>query len=453
MNISYNLVEKYNYPVPRYTSYPPANRFADGLESNDCLGVIEESNGWSPQNISFYVHIPFCRRLCHYCGCNSCRPGADATEKSYHNAVLREIEMIIPLLDGTRKISQIHFGGGTPNSLPAGMIGSIVEALTRRHSFIDAPEIAIECHPAHLDLRYLDELRLIGFNRFSLGIQDFNPEVLRLVNRQSPKLPVETLVTAVRSIPEATVNLDFIYGLPGQTPESFGETITAAAGIRPDRLVTFSYAHVPWVNPSQAKLEKAGLPSVRSKLAMFETAHSVLTRSGYRFTGLDHYVLPGDELDMAVSTGTLHRNFQGYCTLRTTGQVYAFGSSAISQPERVYIQNTRQVADYIALISAGKPAAAKYYRLNETEIFVRGVIDRLMCNRVIDLDAYIPEIYALSGFRPDKTTLSVFENEGIVEISGGRLRVTDNGIIFIRNVAALLDPLFEVYEKSFSKPV
>jgi oxygen-independent coproporphyrinogen III oxidase len=453
MKIREELALKYNFPVPRYTSYPPANKFAGGFDGSDFLGAVEESNSWSPSNVSFYIHIPYCKKLCFYCGCNSCRAKDLISIDNYFRAMSLEIEAVTKRIGTDRKISQIHFGGGTPNSVPVSFLKEIIAKLSHNRSFIDMPEIAIECHPGLLDPDYVAELKRVGFNRFSLGIQDLNNGVLKLVNRDPSLIPVDKLISAIRRDSSIAVNLDFIYGLPGQTPESFARTIEEAAAMRPDRLVTFSYAHVPWVNRNQMKLEKHGLPDMMSKLRMFENTHLIMSRAGYRPVGLDHFVQEDDELSLASVTGDLHRNFQGYCTRRTTGQVYAFGSSGISQLGKAYFQTARDPDEYSAALLSGCIPVEKGYILSEGELFVREAIDSLMCNRRLNLKEYISGVERLFDFTPDRARLAEFEGEGITEMSGDTLHVTEDGTIFIRNVAASLDPLFKDYVMSFSKPV
>ena len=266
-----DLLQKYNVPVPRYTSYPPANYFTEAFANKEYESAIEASNTARPEHISFYVHIPFCRHLCHYCGCNSFPMMKRGVIERYFSALHREIELVKTRLDPGRKISQIHYGGGSPTSMPVYYLRELNEHLLAGFETIDQPEIAVECHPGYLDEESWQSLTEAGFNRFSLGVQDFNEKVLKTVNRRPSLLPAEMIFQILRS-KGARINMDFIYGLPFQTAESFAETITRAAVLCPDRLVTFSYAHVPWVNKQQLILEKAGLPPSEEKSRMYESA-------------------------------------------------------------------------------------------------------------------------------------------------------------------------------------
>jgi oxygen-independent coproporphyrinogen III oxidase len=458
MIIPEQLLEKYNSPVPRYTSYPPANYF-DTVTENQYIDAVKDSNSGNPRNISLYLHIPFCKKLCYYCGCNTSPLGTQAEMKKYVTALKQEIRMVAALIDKERKVSQIHYGGGTPNALPVEWIAELNELIYSLFTLVDHPEIAIECNPAHLDFNYIDQLKKSGFNRFSLGIQDFDNEVLKTVNRDPSAMPVGDIIQRLKAGSDnVTVNLDFIYGLPGQTVESFLDSIRQAAAIRPDRLVTFSYAHVPWVKKAQKILDKKGLPDTELKMKMFSESHEYLMANGYQSIGLDHYVLESDELYQAVITKSLHRNFQGYCTRQTTGQVYAFGVSAISQLEKGYAQNTKSVKGYIESIGLGHLPIEKGYMLTKNEIIVREVINQLMCNKQINWKELsdhlnISESAIRDAIVYEDAELKQFEEDGILQLTKEGLEMTEGGALFIRNVAASFDPLTRNNSKQFSKPV
>lgn len=454
-----DLIQKYNNPVPRYTSYPPANFFSDKYTSSEFIRAIEKSNDWLPQNISIYIHIPFCKRMCFYCGCNSCPIADKSTVKDYVKALRHEISLISSSLDKNRKVAQIHYGGGTPNAIYAEYLQEINEQLFETFDFIEKPEIAIECNPAYLDLPYLDILHEAKFNRYSLGIQDFDLKVLKSVNREPSTLPVSDIMSYVKGKnPEVSFNLDFIYGLPHQSVKSFSDTIKQAIEIRPDRLVTFSYAHVPWVNKAQMMLEKEGLPTSDEKINMFNKAHGLLLDSGYKTIGMDHYVLETDELYQALESGNLHRNFQGYCTRRTTGQVYAFGVSAISQLHKAYAQNTKSNEDYIRSIGRGKLPIVKGYDLSDKEIIIREVINEIMCKSTIEWQEIsqrfnIDVPHLKNTIRYDERQLKDFAKDDIIEFSDKHVSITPGGSFFVRNVAASFDPMYNAENNRFSKPV
>ncbi len=457
MKIPEALIQKYNIPVPRYTSYPPANFFYDEFNASDYVKAVEVSNKEWPENISLYIHIPYCSKMCHFCGCNTQFTRDKDKMRRYTEAVKKEIVMVKSLLDSSRKVSQVHWGGGTPNTLPVELIRGIMDTIHGNFSFTDSPEIAIECHPAMLDETYTEQLVLAGFNRFSLGIQDFKQEVLDNVNRNAPKVPVREIVDWIRSYDNTGVNLDFIYGLPFQSRATFTETIEKAVEISPDRLVTFSYAHVPWIKKAQKILEVRGLPEANEKLEMFEAGYDILTGNGYTPIGLDHFARDNDELSIALKNRKLHRNFQGYCTRETTGQVYALGATGISQLESVYAQNIKSPDKYVELINNGKFTVEKGYRLNTNEKIIRHVITEIMCNEYVSFNETAEkfntsqeEIKKVLNYKPE--LFNGFVEDGILKIpEEGVFNITGTGKFFIRNIAAQFDPNLTRSTRKFSK--
>jgi len=451
-----SLLQKYNVPVPRYTSYPPANYFSESFTAKDYEEAIEQSNMTLPKHLSFYIHIPYCRQLCHYCGCNSFAMATEAQTKRYISAVHKEIDTVIRKLNPERRIAQIHYGGGSPTILPVDILKEFNDRLLSAFPCIENPEIAIECHPGYLNESDWIRLSEAGFNRLSLGIQDFNEKILKAVNRRPSLLPLETIFRILRE-KKININLDFIYGLPFQTEESFAETIRQAIELQPNRLVTFSYAHVPWVNKRQTLLENLGLPSGEEKSRMYIRAKELLSEAGYQPIGLDHFVKKTDELFTALQNGQLHRNFQGYCTRRTTGQVYAFGVTAISQLSMAYAQNSKDIEDYIIRAENGL-ATIKGYRLNEEEQITREVIETWMCNYSLDwhelsehLSLPVEKIKKATAYDPQ--VFSIFVKDGLITMDDNRIQITKQGTLFVRNVAAAFDRLMLHSDKSFSKPL
>lgn len=452
-----DMLLKYNRPGPRYTSYPPANFFHSGYTGDDYTLSVTESNRQEPANISIYIHIPFCPRLCHFCGCNT----GIATKKNhirrYIDALIKEIQTVSEWIDGERPVTQVHWGGGTPNSIPFEYITEIMDVLRSRFLFAPGAEIAMECSPAYLTLENIDTLAASGFNRISLGVQDFHNEVLEAVNRLASKIPLKTLFPYIRSKGFKSINLDLIYGLPLQTPELFADNITQALELSPDRLVTFSYAHVPWVNKAMEKLETIGLPNADEKFVLFGLAWDMLTRNGYDPIGLDHYAKPEDDLAIAAREKKLHRNFQGYCT-RATGQVYAFGSSGISQLWNAYSQNAKNYMQYIEAVESNGTAIERGYKLNRNEIITREAINSLMCNGFLDLEELasrfslsVSEIKSLLKFAPEK--LDEFIKDNLLGIDKERITVSQEGMLVVRNIAMAFDPLLEVKQGMYSKTI
>ncbi len=451
------LLNKYSVAVPRYTSYPPANFFNESFTPDLYRDAVTVSNTQKPEHISIYIHIPFCYQMCYYCGCNSQLHKDKATTGDYIDALKKEIRMVLPLLDHSRKISQIHYGGGTPTSQPVAVLKEINQMILSEFDCINDPEIAIECHPGYMDEQYWLDLIAAGFNRVSIGVQDFNEDVLKASNRKASRMPIEDIVKIIRDN-GLSLNMDFIYGLPLQTPESFADTINKAISLKPDRIVTFSYAHVPWVNKLQENLEKIGLPSVETKSRIYETAKSLLKDAGYKTIGLDHFVLPDDELYKALESKALHRNFQGYCTRRTTGQVYAFGITGISQLASAYGQNTKDLDTYIEQVNKGNLPIAKGYVLSREEQITREVISELMCNYTIKWER-IAERMNVSvesvkhALNYDEDALGGFAEDGIIEFDEDYITVLPEAAPFVRNVAASLDRLMLNNEKRYSKSI
>lgn len=450
------LIEKYNVSVPRYTSYPPANYFTT-FDQEMYLEAIAESNRARQNNISFYIHMPFCRQLCHYCGCNSYPMQRDEQVKAYIEALHHEIDLVATHIDSHRKISQIHYGGGSPTAMPVKVLHELNDHLLSLFPTIDKPEIAIECHPGYLSHRDWEGLVKAGFNRFSLGIQDFDETVLKVVNRVPAMLPIEEIMAILREA-GANINMDFLFGLPRQTPDSFNQSIERAAALRPDRVTTFSYGHCPWIFKRQLILEKAGLPTPEDKALMFQNAKQTLHEAGYVSVGLDHFVLPGDELATALTAHQLHRNFQGYCTRRTTGQVYAFGVTGISQLDTAYAQNTKSIEEYVSTIAQGRLPVSRGYRLSHQERVVREVIEMLMCNYRIDWNVLAAELKMNAeeikqAVRYDEAILADMQADGVLHYTADSIVMTGEGNPFVRNVAAALDPLMSHTTKKFSKPI
>ncbi len=456
MNIPENLIDKYNVPVPRYTSYPPANFFSTEFTEADYINAVVLSNEDEPQNISIYIHIPFCSQLCHYCGCNTHITRNETLKSSYLEALKKEIIMLRPLLKATRKVSQVHWGGGTPNSLSVEQIAGIMALLYDNFTFTEQPEIAIECNPAHLDHHYVDRLIEMGFNRISLGIQDFSESVLNTVNREIPVIPASEFVQQIQSSGKAKVNLDFIYGLPHQTVRSFTTTMEKAIELQPDRLVTFSYAHIPNIKKSQKILEKAGLVAPNEKLMMFEMTYQLMKDAGYVPIGLDHFAKEEDELAIAMNNKSLHRNFQGYCTRETTGQVYAFGTTGISQLENSYAQNAKSVGQYTDLINKGRFTTEKGYSLTGEQKIIRHVINEVMCNQYLSWSHAAGKYGIKTDTLKDivnynESFLTGFKEDNLLTFDENEVWISELGRFFIRNIAAAFDSGLNKSGKTFSK--
>lgn len=452
------IIEKYNVPVPRYTSYPPANYFTDGFTETDYIQAVDDSNDKNPSHISIYIHIPFCRHLCHYCGCNSYPMMKQSVVEAYIESVKRELSFILKRLSKKRKISQIHYGGGSPSAISPAILKELNQLILSKFETIENPEIAIECHPGYLTEENWHEIAQAGFNRISIGVQDLHNDVLEAVHRKPSIAGMERIIEILRSYGIA-INMDFIYGLPMQTAERFADNMREVLKLQPDRIVTFSYAHVPWVNSNMKKLEEIGLPAQEEKKKIFDTLSEILTEGGYKAIGIDHFVRENDELYIAYKNKQLHRNFQGYCTRRTTGQVYAFGVSGISQLSDAYAQNTKNIEEYIEAMDSSFDVVRKGYKLSFKEQVVRDAITLIMCNESLVWEELaslyntsVNEVQQWLGYTPD--LLSEFERDGLVTINESGIFATDSGKIFTRNIAAAFDPLMkEGNQNRFSKPI
>ncbi|MCF6366350.1 MAG: oxygen-independent coproporphyrinogen III oxidase [Bacteroidales bacterium] len=453
-----DLLIKYNQPGPRYTSYPPANFFTQEFTENDYKRALKNSNGEKPESISLYFHVPFCSKMCHFCGCNTELLDNKSVLEKYFDALVKEIDTIGQTLSKSRSVTQIHWGGGTPNSVAFRFIEKVMKKTNVHFSVSENAEIAMECSPSNLSKDYINKLRGIGFNRISLGVQDFNEDVLNAVNRALPKYPIEEIVSDIRGAGFEGINIDLIYGLPLQTKESFLNTIKQTVKIKPDRIVTFSYAHVPWVKSAQKKLEVFGLPKPEEKLDMLLTGYKELLDSGYEAIGMDHFALPGDELAVAKRQKLLHRNFQGYCTKETTGQVYAFGSTGISQMQGAYSQNTKSTLQYIKLVSESGFAVERGYTLSKEEKIIKEMINEIMCNGVLDFNEFAKEqntsadtIKKICNF--DEKKLSKFISDGLMSYSNNKLIVTETGMMVVRNIAMSFDPNLTKNLNMYSKTI
>jgi len=458
MKINTQFLDKYNKQGPRYTSYPPATSFHGGFTIEDYVPALIQSNSEYPENISIYIHIPFCPQLCYFCGCNTTAFESAAKIRRYVDCVLKEIDTVAQHLDKSRQVTQIHWGGGTPNSINFDFIEEIMLKIKSHFTVNDNAEIAIECSPAYLKMEDIDRLALIGFNRMSLGIQDFNEDVLNAINRRPSKFPIAQVVERIRQNNFKGFNFDLVYGLPLQTIDSFRDNIEKAMALSPDRIVTFSYAHVPWVNALQEKMTMHKMPTPEEKINMLIMAYELLTHNGYEAIGMDHFAKPTDDLAIANKNKNLHRNFQGYCTRQTTGQVYAFGASSITQLWGAYAQNKKNLHHYMDAIEATGLATERGYSISDDEIIIREVINELMCNGYLDFDALaerlktsVEKIKSTVEYSPEK--LQQFVDDGLVVINDNSIVVSADGMLVVRNIAMIFDPKLTTQNSQFSKTV
>jgi oxygen-independent coproporphyrinogen III oxidase len=432
------LVAKYDLAGPRYTSYPTALEWHTDFGPAEWRTALEEC-GRSPRPLSIYVHLPFCRRLCLFCGCNVVIRKDGAGTDAYLERVEREIDAVALLLGRRKTVSQLHWGGGTPTFFSAEQLEALFARIGERFDVGADAEVGVEVDPRVTSPEQVRRLRRLGFNRVSLGVQDLDPRVQRAVRRIQPFEQTRALFELCRALGFASINTDLIYGLPHQTPDSLARTVDRIIELEPDRVALYSYAHVPWLKKQQGAMTRL-LPSPTEKLRLFCTGLERLLGAGYRFIGFDHFARPGDELVAAQRDGTLTRNFQGYTT-RGGADLLAFGASAISATDRVYAQNARGVPAYEQHVDACGLAVVRGLRLSDDDLLRREVILRLLCNCRLS-KAAIEADYGIvfdEYFAEELHALAELERDGLVRVSPSEIEVTLLGRIFLRVIGATFD--------------
>jgi oxygen-independent coproporphyrinogen-3 oxidase len=444
------LVRKHNRPGPRYTSYPTALQFRDDTDPARLVAAAQAERG----GISLYFHLPFCESLCWFCGCNKVITTDSAKADLYLDALEREVAMF-PADDlREREVVQLHFGGGTPNFLSPAQIARLGRLLRKHFVFAPDAECSVELDPRPLTRDHVCAFRDLGMQRASFGIQDVNRDVQVAVHRVQDEECNQRAFTWLREEGFDSVNVDLIYGLPGQTPETYAQTLAQVLAYNPDRFAVFSYAHVPWMVPSQKILERAQLPEAETKLSMLKLVIETLTGAGYAFIGMDHFAKPDDELVKALENRTLQRNFQGYSTRGGT-EIRGFGVSSISQTARTYRQNHKTLEKYYESLAAGRLPIERGIELTDEDILRRHVIMRLMCDFALDY-APIENEFGVSftkHFAGSLEKLSDFRTDGLVEDDARGMRVTEAGRLFIRNIAMCFDAYAAPGEGRHSKTI
>jgi oxygen-independent coproporphyrinogen-3 oxidase len=455
LSVDLDLVKKYNVAGPRYTSYPPATKFTDALKWPELAERILENNR-SERDLSLYFHIPFCETLCWYCGCTTVITLNHGQGTTYLNYLEKEVGRMSTLVNSHRKVVQLHWGGGSPTFLSPDEIRRLGEIIHRHFVFGDGYEAGVEIDPRRLTRDHIVALREIGFNRASLGVQDFDAKVQEAVHRVQPREMTEQVLGWVRELGFSSINFDLIYGLPNQTVESFNRTLDIVLSLQPDRLAVFSYAHVPWVKPAQKILEHKILPTPEVKLELLKMVIERLTENNrYVYIGMDHFARPADELAVAQKLKELQRNFQGYST-RGGADIYAFGMSSISQIPDAYWQNEKDLLKYYAALDAGQVPVARGYIVSDEDKLRRETIMRVMCDLSLDYSAMSQRLGMdfRSHFEREIDSLSGFEADGLVRRSAGGIEVTDTGRLFIRNIAMSFDnTLAPVGERKHSRTI
>ncbi len=446
-DVPLELLRRYNVPGPRYTSYPTAPMWKETLGASDYAAILAESAGAdTPAPLSLYFHLPFCEKLCYFCGCTVVITGTrHSAESAYLDTVEHELDFVARSAEPEgatarrRRVVQLHWGGGTPTYFPPELLERLGRTIRERFDFAPDAELGIEVDPRVTTPEHLAACARLGFNRLSMGVQDFDPSVQKAINRIQPFEATRDLVRAARDLGFPSVNIDLIYGLPHQTPESFAATIDRVLEIGPDRLAVYSYANVPWMKKHQSVLEPH-LPDEVTKFEIFRTALDRFTSAGYEYIGMDHFARPDDELSRARRDRTLHRNFQGYTTKAGTDLI-GLGMSAIGSIGRYYVQNQRELAGYREAVAGSGAATFRGARLTDDDALRAAVIQRLLCHGVVVKS----EIEQRFGIRFDTEFADALEAlapsaaDGLVTLSGDEIRATALGRVFLRNLAMPFD--------------
>ena len=449
--VSEALLEKYNRPGPRYTSYPTAPVWKDDFGPGDLEDSFAKAEALETP-LSLYMHLPFCESLCLFCACNVSIQKDKSVAVPYLAALKQEIEHVAGKVSKKRPVIQFHWGGGTPTYLTPAQMEDLFGHARERFSFAPDAEIGIEVDPRVTTRAHLESLRRLGFNRLSMGIQDFEPKVQETIRRVQPYEMTRDLIIAARELGFESLSVDLIYGLPYQTAATFETTIDQVLTLMPDRVAMFSYAHVPWLRKQQGAFA-THLPEGREKFQIFRAGLDRFLGAGYLYIGMDHFSLPGDELATAQQGRTLHRNFMGYTT-KAGADLYGMGVSAISSVGAAYAQNRREVPAYQAAVAERGIATMRGYRLSADDLLRRTVIGRLLCHTVIP-KREVEREFSISFddyFSSEIARLAEPSADGLVTVDRNEIRVTPLGRIFIRNVAMVFDRYLEE-QKMDQKPL
>lgn len=450
-----NLLAKYDVPGPRYTSYPTVPAWVSTIGPSDYKEDLKKLKGGEP--LSLYFHIPFCESLCHYCGCMTVITKQYDKALTYVDVVNREVDLVLGQLPSPKKervVSQMHLGGGSPNFLQPEELKKLVLHAQENFTFQEDAEIAVEMHPRTSTQAFCDMLWKLGFNRISVGVQDLDPLVQKLINRNQTFEQTKEMIGYLRSLGFKAFNFDLIYGLPGQSEAGWAKTLEQVLSLKPNRFAVYSYAHVPWVHPVQRSFKDSDIPSPEMKLKFFEMAYTALTQNAYRPIGMDHFALEDDALSKALDAGSIHRNFMGYSTKADAHQI-GFGVSAISKVAGNYYQNEKELTRYYDKINSGSPATHRGYHLNQDDHIRRDLIRQLMCTGHIEIPKFEADwkISFADYFKADLPHLNIFIKDGLLTLNEKQLKVVGQGSLFYRNMAMAFDPYLEKIKAGSKTPV
>jgi len=439
------VLQRHDRAGPRYTSYPTAPHFHEGFGRNELTQALLASNE-TGRALSLYVHIPFCSSPCFYCGCNRVITRDRSRGLAYVARVLREADQIAAVLTPGREVIQLHLGGGTPNFLDAEAMRLLIDGLRMRFALSSSPQrdFSIELDPRFVTPAEVMQLAALGFNRASLGVQDFDPQVQAAINRVQGVEQTLDIIRACRAAGMRSVNVDLIYGLPGQTRQGFGRTLEQVLAERPDRLAVYGYAHLPHLFRAQRQIDEQQLPAPEQKLALLGLAVQRLSAAGYQYVGMDHFALPGEDLSRAQRAGQLHRNFMGYTTHGDTDLI-GLGVSAISSIGRSYSQNPRDLPGWEERVDAGLLPIWRGVRLDDDDLLRAEVIQQLMCQGEVDL-AQLGQRHGIDYrhyFADALQSLQQLQDDGLAQQAHGRVRVTAQGRPLLRLLAMCFDRYLE----------
>ena len=455
--ITPELLTRFDVPGPRYTSYPTADRFVEAFSPSDLHQALDlriQGLGQKNKPLSIYVHIPFCESLCYYCACNKIITKHHDKAEPYLRYLAKEVSIYTSAVGIGKSVSQLHLGGGTPTFLSDTELSELMSLLKRSFSFAAGGEYSVEVDPRTVNADRLKLLFDLGFNRLSFGVQDFDPDVQKAVHRIQPAEQVFDLVASARSIGFESVNVDLIYGLPKQTPDSFDATMRQINVLRPDRIALYAYAHLPERFKPQRRILAAELPLAADKIAMLSRSMDALMNAGYVYVGMDHFALPNDALAVAKRQGRLHRNFQGYST-QPDCDLIGLGVSSIGRMGSTYSQNAKTMDEYVDMLDQGQLPIVKGLALSRDDQIRRAWIMAIMCQGHVQFDAFNEAwlIDASSYFAAELTELESMQTQGLVELNKQGLHVTPMGWFFVRGVAMVFDKYLQAdrQRKRFSK--
>ena len=442
LRVSEEFLARYNRPGPRYTSYPTAPVWNDAFGPAD-LEQVHAAADAARSPVSLYMHLPFCESLCLFCACNVIIQKDKSVALPYFDVLKKEIFRVAQAVSRDRQVEQFHWGGGTPTYSSPAQLEDLFAFTKERFTFAPHAEIGIEVDPRVTSREHLETLRRLGFNRLSMGIQDFHEPVQKAVHRIQPYEITRDLIQSARALGFDSINVDLIYGLPHQTPDTFAHTVDQIIGLAPDRIALFSYAHVPWLKKQQGAFATF-LPEGMQKFEIFRTGLLKFLEAGYLYIGMDHFAKPDDELATAQKNRTLHRNFQGYTT--TAGaDLYGMGVTAISGFSNAYAQNFRELTAWEKAVHDRGIATMRGYHLSQEDRLRREVISRLLCHTIIP-KREINEAFNIDfdlHFADELLRLELPREDGLLTIDNDEIRATWLGRIFIRNLAMLFDPYLE----------